>query len=248
MMGRGTQKMRLLVASDIHGHGKLLARLLEQAAYRPGEDRLFLLGDYIDRGPDARGTLELVMKLVEGGAVALLGNHEDMLLSAATGDLVAAANWMVNGGARTLASYGAPAGDAEALLQLFPEMVVELIQHYIPHEHVEFLSSLPLYHEESDYVFVHAGLRPGVPLPMQDSHTLLWSRDPNFWLHPAPCGSKTVVFGHTPAPFLLQMTGQAAAGPRPWFGPQKVCVDTGVYATGVLAVVQLPDKYVAVRV
>jgi len=239
--------MRLLVASDIHGYGRLLTRLLDEVKYKPGEDRLFLLGDYIDRGPDARGTLELVIELVQEGAVALIGNHEDMLLNAAKGEPSAASNWMINGGARTLASFGAPAGDAEALLQFFPETVVELIQQHIPPECIEFLSSLPLYHEESDYVFVHAGLQPGVPLPLQDRHALLWSRDPKFWLHPAPCGTKTVIFGHTPVPVLLHMIGEGCTHLRPWFGSKKICTDTGVYATGVLTLLELPSKYLLVQ-
>lgn len=244
--------VRRLVVSDIHGYARSLAKLLERVGYRPGADRLYLLGDFVDRGPDGRGTVELVMDLVRGGAVALLGNHEELLLKVIAGDpdpVAAAVDWVLNGGLATLASYGVAVPDAEAVLQFFPEHVARMAQESIPPDHVEFLASLPLYHEEDEYLFVHAGLEPGVPLAEQSRDALLWGRDPAFWVHPAPYGDKTVVFGHTPTPVLLGMIG-AVRGPEavvePWFGPKKVAVDTGVYATGVLAAVELPDRFTVV--
>lgn len=243
--------MRRLVVSDIHGHRGLLECALKKVNYRPGVDRLYLLGDYIDRGPDSKGTVELVMALVAEGAVALMGNHEDLLLRVLKGDpdpRTAAFNWLLNGGGATLASYGAPLPEEPGVLYFFPEVIAELVQQYIPLEHREFFASLPLAYEEEEFLFVHAGLKPGLPLAAQDRETLLWSRDPTFWLHPAPAGEQMVVFGHTPTLVLREMLGEkgAATEVAPWFGPRKIDVDTGVHATGILAVVELPDRFTLV--
>lgn len=96
--------MRILAISDIHGHRALLENVLRQASYKPGKDRLFLLGDYIDRGPDSLGTLEMVKELVEGGAVALRGNHEQMLLDVLA-ERLGMPTWLRNGGGNTIESF-----------------------------------------------------------------------------------------------------------------------------------------------
>lgn len=99
---------RTLVISDIHGELAMLTALLEKVSYTPGTDRLFLLGDYIDRGPESKATLDKVIELVAGGAVALKGNHEDMMIkSLIDGNERIWRNWTGrNGGDATLQSYG----------------------------------------------------------------------------------------------------------------------------------------------
>lgn len=164
---------RRLIVSDIHGEGHRLVRVLREAGYEPGIDRLFLLGDYIDRGTDSRVTVEIVRGLVKDGAVALMGNHDFMPIEASR-DKRALAFWLqANGGRSTIDSYGG---------KMPPDDVLE------------WLDNLPLYHEEPDCILVHAGLRPEVPLSEQDPNDLRWIRDE---FHYGYLG-KHVYFGHTP--------------------------------------------------
>lgn len=166
---------RRLVVSDIHGHGERLLAVLAKANYDPTNDRLFLLGDYIDRGPDSVGTLRIVRNLAEKGAVVLPGNHEDMMVRAYR-DPNQMDLWMHNGGYTTLMEFGGE----------------------IPHEWVEFVLSLPKQHEEPDCILVHAGLFPGLPLEEQSDSDKLWIRGPFL----ANYRGKRVIFGHTPTRHL----------------------------------------------
>ena len=184
---------RLLAVGDIHGCRELLLQLLQEVA--PGaEDRLIFLGDYIDRGPDAKGVIELLLKLQERWpqTVALRGNHEQMFL-----DYLAGGDpwlFLANGGEATLTSYES-AGGAE-----------------IPAAHRAFLERLPSRYDCDEFVFVHAGLRPGIPLEAQREEDLLWIRGD--FLDTDYDWGKTIVFGHTP-----QL--------RPLLTPTRIGLDTG---------------------
>ncbi|NIQ94550.1 MAG: serine/threonine protein phosphatase [Desulfuromonadales bacterium] len=171
---------RLLAVGDIHGCYAQLVELMERVA-PSADDRLVFLGDYIDRGPQSRRVIDYLIALQERlpRTVCLRGNHEQMLLDALTGDIDAVGLFLFNGGTATVSSYG---GDLDRL----------------PEEHLEFLRNLPLYHEEDDFIFVHAGLRPGLSLAEQDEHDLLWVRQE--FLHSDHDWGKTVVHGHTPRP------------------------------------------------
>ncbi|HEY3364895.1 MAG TPA: metallophosphoesterase [Symbiobacteriaceae bacterium] len=167
--------MRRLAVSDIHGEGSRLLQALHAAAYDSAHDRLFLLGDYMDRGTDARLTVAIIQNLVADGAVALCGNHDLM-----PGIVVRAHThlpwWVDNGGDATIRSFrGLP-----------------------PLEVIAWLDRLPLYHEEPDCILVHAGLTPGVALAEQDPVHLLWIRE-EFVNH---YRGKRVIFGHTPTVYL----------------------------------------------
>lgn len=199
---------RRLVVADIHGHYSTLIGVLEKAGYNPDKDRLFLLGDYIDRGDASGATLKYVRSLVENGAVALRGNHEQMMLDAVKdpGQLTL---WLYNRGDMTLKNFGG----------------------YIPDWAIGFVESLPLYHEEPDYILVHAGLRPNVPLEQQTPRDLLWIREPFFNEYTG----KPVVFGHTPTKLLHGKW-------EPWFGDSKIGIDTGIAYGGVLTLMDLDTK------
>jgi serine/threonine protein phosphatase 1 len=202
---------RRLVVSDPHGELERLIDALCKADYAPGYDRLFLLGDYIDRGHNPKGTLQYVRRLQEeDGAVVLKGNHEDMLVGVMDGpyDLEW---WIRNGGLHTLKSYNMN----------------------IPEGVVEWCRNLPLYHEEEDYILVHAGIRPGVPMEQQKQDDLLWIRE-EFYEHYN--GPKPVVFGHTPTYFF---TGGEA---RPLIEPHLIAIDTGAVFDGLLTVMDLDSK------
>jgi serine/threonine protein phosphatase 1 len=184
------QTEHILAVGDIHGCYTKLHRLLKgQLPKLPQETRLVFLGDYVDRGPQTREVLELLIRLKEErpGTVLLLGNHERMLLNAYEGR--DAMLWEVNGGSETLASY-------------------DLEEHQVarlPPAHIEFLRALELYHESDDYIFVHGGLRPGIALGEQSGHDIIWIRESFFLAEPT--WDKTVVFGHTPFPTPFRRPG-----------------------------------------
>ncbi len=145
---------------DIHGGANTFRALLGRLGLRRG-DRLYLLGDLIDRGPDSRGVLDTVINLSEAGfdVRPIRGNHEDMLLRNVSGDHDTwSLHWMEQLGTNMLRSFGI-------------EEVGELPERYI-----NLLLSLPLLALEDDYVLVHAGLAFNTPAPLHDSHpnNLLW--------------------------------------------------------------------------
>lgn len=205
---------RRLAVADIHSEGHRLLQILDMAHYKPESDRLFLLGDYMDRGADAASTIHLVMDLVDRGAKAVLGNHDAVMLAYLQGDASRHAwmrewdrqVWMQQGGDKTMADFGGA----------------------IPDHVVNFLAGLPLYHEEPDCILVHAGLRPGVPLSEQTPDDLLWIRGE---FHEGYRG-KRVVFGHTPT-HLLHGSYEV------WRGPDKIGIDTGAVWGGRLSLLDL---------
>lgn len=197
----------ILAVGDLHGRGDLLRQLLNEALpAQPPDTQLVFLGDYIDRGPDSQGVLRVLMALKERRpeTVLLLGNHERMLLDALQGQRVEM--FMQNGGLETLRSYG-----------LTPERMREM-----PASHVEFLRGLPLWHESQDYIFVHAGLRPGVPLAGQQERDLLWIRGE--FIYGQGDFGKTVVFGHTHFEQALQIPGLIGIDTGAGFGRALTCV------------------------
>ncbi|WP_223068449.1 metallophosphoesterase family protein [Paenibacillus caui] len=187
---------RTIAISDIHGEQDKLTRLLKAASYNPDRDRLMLLGDYIDRGPDSKGVLDMVISLKRQGASVLKGNHEDLMMRALT--LKEEEHWnrwvKRNGGDKTLLSYGMFERDIEAKGEGDSFRMPIL---YSPDlwRHLEFIQSLDHFIETDEHIFVHAGLEPALPPVETPPHTLMWIRGP---FHTGYAGSKKVVFGHTP--------------------------------------------------
>jgi serine/threonine protein phosphatase 1 len=182
---------------DIHGCLEKLVRLLDRLHYDPAADRLIFLGDYIDRGPDSKGVLDLLLRLQgENPAnIFLLGNHEDNFLTYLHACMTAdgASYWLkepffAGGGIATLRSYCPQMHDP------YNERLVASV----PPEHVAFLANLQLYWTNAAYIAVHAGVRPGISLERQHANDLLRIRGP-FLSTPHGLG-KWVVFGHTPFP------------------------------------------------
>lgn len=219
---------RLVYAvGDIHGRADLLEGLLARivadagpALARGERPLLVFLGDYVDRGADSRGVIDRLIALAAqpGFEVRLLmGNHEEAMLGFLE-DPVSGAGWLDFGGGATLASYGVapPIGrsSGEELAALSAALSAVL-----PAAHLTFLRSLELAVVLGDYVFVHAGLRPGVPLHAQSARDLLWIRQE--FLSEKKSFEKVVVHGHTPEEM-------------PYDGPTRIGLDTGAYATGVL--------------
>ena len=213
---------RIYAIGDIHGCDDRLAmmhRLIaaDLAARPVAEPVLVHLGDYIDRGEASAAVLD---RLIAGwpapalAAVNLMGNHEAMLLAALdSGDDEAVMQWLGNGGAETLASWG-----------LSRRSRPRDWARTIPAEHVAFMRGLALRHVAGGYLFVHAGLRPGVPLERQSPHDMLWIREPFLsWQGESPF---VVVHGHTPEHDVVVR-------------PNRIGIDTGAVMGGVLTCVVL---------
>lgn len=183
---------RTLVISDIHGELNLFEELLDEVNYNNESDQLILLGDYIDRGPKSKDVLNRVIELKKSGAIVLRGNHDDMMIEAANGELEVIDRWERSGGITTLQSY-----DASIKTMVLPNS-------QIFKEHVDFLKGLDYYYELDDYIFVHAGVQPDLPLHKTDPYIFMWIREEFYQKYKA---DKIVVFGHTPTS-LIQGKGK----------------------------------------
>jgi len=203
---------RIFAIGDIHGcHDKILS-LIDRIDIRWSEDTLVFLGDYIDRGPRSFEVLEFLIDLKKKypKTIFLKGNHEAMFLNFLSG--AETLTYIYNGGQQTIDSYYKHSEDKPRL--------------QIPEEHLDFLNSLVLCHQTEDYIFVHAGMRPGTPVEKQSAEDMLWIREP-FVSTPNHFG-KPVVFGHTPFP-------------EPFVEPDKIGIDTGAVYGNRLTCVRLPD-------
>jgi len=165
------------------------------------DDKLVLLGDYIDRGPGSKDILDLIMDLIDENynIVPLMGNHEDMMLNASRSALDNY-NWMLNGGDETLNSFDAIS-------------VEEIDKKYL-----DFIASLPKYHEEGKYFFVHGGFNDDLDDPFSDEYSMLWDR--RFEYNSPVFREKIIVHGHRPHP-LRELKNQIRQS------PQVINIDTG---------------------
>lgn len=232
---------RVYAVGDIHGRADLLARLLvriakdaEQAA---AVDRrvLVFLGDYVDRGPDSARVLDILLEGIPLGfeAVFLMGNHEQFMLDFLDKGLMGE-SWLSNGGRATFSSYGLDAVGFLLGTATLSDLRAEL-QETLPASHRAFLDGLRLSHREGDYFFVHAGVRPGVPLESQDPFDLLWIRG-SFLASREDFGA-VVVHGHS-------------IEPEPEVRANRIGIDTGAYQSGRLTCLVLEGqgrRFIATR-
>jgi len=225
---------RLYVVGDVHGCIELLIEMhrliLADAAEHEAARRVVVyLGDYIDRGPDSKGVVDLLIETPLPGfeSIHLKGNHEQALLDF-LGDITIGPDWFSFGGNQTFASYGLEPPehifDAEALLAAQAALLTTL-----PEAHLGFYRGLRLGHFEGDFLMVHAGLRPGVPLDAQIESDLLWIREP--FLGCADDFGFIVVHGHTIAVY-------------PEIRSNRIGIDTGAFHTGRLTCLVLQDAAV----
>ncbi|WP_269929799.1 metallophosphoesterase [Aminobacter sp. HY435] len=216
---------------DVHGcHSELVSlerKIVADAAARPGQKLIVMLGDYINRGPDSARVLDHLLAPPPEGfyRICLCGNHEVQLLDYLDGNSPRD-NWLGAGARTTLFSYGV---DIEYLRRLYGDgdRLDAHIRSAIPPEHVAFMRGLPIMAFSRRFAFVHAGIRPGVPLLEQDDLDLLYIREPFF--EGAGRLDRWVVHGHTPVESPL-MQGR------------RLAIDTGAYKTGRLSAVRIAGK------
>ncbi|PPQ30645.1 metallophosphoesterase [Rhodopila globiformis] len=211
-------RRRIYAIGDIHGCDRQLAALhalvAEDLAQRPIASALLLhIGDYVDRGADTAGVID---RLADGcpvpgmDMVNLLGNHESTMLDALSGERAAATDWLFAGGRAALESYG-----------IDPDGPRDTWTSVIPRRHQDFLRGLVLMHREGGYAFVHAGVRPGIPLQDQARDDLLRSRQP-FLYSEADFGA-VVVHGHTPVRAPVVKHNRIAIDTGAVFGGNLTC-------------------------
>lgn len=198
--------MQFFAVGDIHGCLDKLIELFDQcrrfARRRP--TKFIFLGDYIDRGPDSREVVQFLIDLQArhpDDVICLCGNHEDLLHH--LDDPRHVASWLANGGDTTLRSYGVRSPDK------------------LPADHLKWLLGLPTSFDDGQRLFVHAGIRPGLPLDQQTRRDLLWIREP--FLSSTVDHGRLIVHGHSPTD-----------GNLPDIKPNRINLDTGAVFGGPL--------------
>jgi serine/threonine protein phosphatase 1 len=217
---------RLYAIGDVHGRLDLLTHLLDaierdDAARGAAETRIILLGDLVDRGPQSKHVIDHLLTRDWGARrpVFLKGNHEEVFLLTLGGNLEAARFWTRIGGAETMASYGV----SEALIESGDMLsLCEDFARRVPDAHAMFLNRMADTLVVGGYCFVHAGLRPGVPLDRQKAEDLRWIRE-RFLDFEGSHGT-IVVHGHSISPAVEERHN-------------RIGIDTGAYASGTLTAI-----------
>lgn len=232
---------RVYAIGDIHGRldlfDDLLHRIEQDRSGWTGKTEIVLLGDYIDRGPQSAQLLDRLSSSLPAWArwTLLRGNHEQAMLDAVEGGPDAPRIlrvWLDNGGRETLRSYGIPTALAygDNLEAIEAELSV-----CVPVRHLNFLRRLWLKRRIGDYLFVHAGIRPGIPIDVQEGHDLLWIRDE--FLNCGDDHGCMIVHGHS---ITLEVDER----------DNRIGIDTGAYATGRLTALVLEGttrRYLSTR-
>ena len=230
----------LYAIGDIHGRHDLLERLIDQIKQKrqtlPEGTKctIVFLGDYIDRGLQSRSVIDfLISDRLDGfETVFLMGNHEEALLRFYH-DASFGKQWVRYGGGETLYSYGFQPPNTRSSLTSHEAMqaakkawdqVWTGFRDRLPKEHLEFYASLKTHHIAGDYLFVHAGVRPDVPLDQQSDRDMLWIRDE--FLDDAAEFEHVIVHGHTPADDVFRDN-------------RRIGLDTGAFISGRLSAARL---------
>lgn len=218
---------RIYAIGDVHGCFDLLFKLtraiLADVKQRPvAQSRIVVLGDFIDRGPDSAKVVEVLTTLRKDERVVVLkGNHEAALVEGIRGNRSALEAWIDFGGDATLRSFGARDDD---IWPADTRRLVDGVRRIIPDSLIDWLDGLPLSYSAGPYLFVHAGVRPGVALHSQDPDDLVWIRS-EFTNSTADHGA-IIVHGHTISEHVSVL-------------PNRIGVDTGAYRTGRLSAIAL---------
>ena len=202
--------MAQYVIGDIHGEIDELEQIIEKINYDSSQDKLIFLGDYIDRGAESYQVYKYIRELDNGKNIFLRGNHEEMMIDAVLNENQINL-WYQNGGQKTEASFPNNSELKKA---------------------ANFFDSLPYYHSDQDYIFVHAGLNPAKTLEEQTKHDLVWIRYQFLEAKSEDFKEKrTIVAGHTPVAEVK-------------FDDNKILLDTGAGKGGILSAINLETKEV----
>jgi serine/threonine protein phosphatase 1 len=219
----GARGYRAYAVGDIHGRVDLLEHLLAKIhadlQRRPVRKTLLVfVGDLIDRGPSSAQVIERLRCYHREGVqpVFLLGNHEEVMLRAMAGDTSVIDSWLKFGGVQCLQSYGVTLA---RLRGRSAEEIVEIVRSAVPAAHAEFLETFVDSCRFGDYLFVHAGIRPGVEVDQQSQSDLRWIREP--FLYDDSDHGFVVVHGHTICDEVEER-------------PNRIGIDTGAYRSGIL--------------
>ncbi|WP_182422192.1 metallophosphoesterase family protein [Aureimonas sp. ME7] len=225
-------KLRTIYAiGDVHGHLDALLRLerviAEDASVREGPSLTILLGDYVDRGPRSADTLAHLSRPATGlPRLCLCGNHE-----AAMQDFLQRPGlqhpWLGMGGIETLAAYGIDIAHVFSTYRKRPDRLLALLAEAIPAEQIGFLKALPALAANDRFVFVHAGVRPGVAPDRQRDDDLLWIREP-FLSRGPEWGERIVVHGHSVTKTISLIKG-------------RIGIDRDAHRTGELLALRLGE-------
>lgn len=224
----GAKGYRAYVVGDVHGRLDLLKDLLtkiqaELDRHPPAKCLLVFVGDLIDRGPNSAQVIERLRTYNRRGVqtVFLLGNHEEVLLRIVRGEAELITKWLWFGGSECLQSYGV---NPDVVACSSDEEALAIVRAAIPRSHIEFMESFVDSCRFGDYLFVHAGIRPGVDFEQQTQSDLRWIREP--FLNDNSEHGFVVVHGHTISNSVEQR-------------PNRIGIDTGAYRTGVLTAVAI---------
>ena len=223
----GPAGARAYAIGDVHGRLDLLELLLYKIARDrresgPARDYLIMLGDLIDRGPDSRGVIEVLMALPDDMRIVfLMGNHEEMMLRVLGDEPDAVHQWLSYGGYELAQSYGVEVGKLAAMPSA---TAAAMIRAKIPESHLAFIEGFADSFTFGDYLFVHAGVRPGRKLADQDTHDLRWIRDE--FINDESNHGLMVVHGHT-----------ISAEPQEL--RNRIGIDTGAYQSGILTAIRI---------
>ena len=228
---RAPKGYRAYAVGDVHGRLDLLDELLgkieQDVERRPARRNLLvMLGDLIDRGPDSRGVVER-MRTYRHSAIKpyfLTGNHEEVLLRILNGERGILTNWLQFGGTECLMSYGCDPAQLDVTNE---RTALSAIARAIPPEHARFIAGFADTVSFGDYLFVHAGIRPGVDLSLQAQADLRWIRSP--FLENDSDHGVVVVHGHSINPVVEERTN-------------RIGIDTGAYRTGLLTALALEGE------
>ena len=216
---------------DIHGHFRALDAILAQLRLGPN-DRITFLGDYIDYGPDSRAVLDCILNLSGKVTVdTLIGNHEILLLGSIH-DKDVEREWLRYGGDTTLHSFSVTKATD------------------IPSKYINMLSRCRRWVETDDYVFVHAGVNPGLPMPRQKDEDLFWRSGSEPILLP---NGKTLISGHTPHTNIIAEPGYLAIDTGIARGGYLTCVELSTYTfiqsdvRGVIHAAEVPRQHARMR-
>lgn len=228
-LGAEEPEFAVYAIGDVHGCLDLLRAAEEKIRRDVHQTKvaglIITLGDYVDRGPDSRGVLDHLS--TEPGdnvrRIALCGNHDDLFLRFLDSPRAYPA-WLDMGGRETLSSYGISGAYISVDSRESSDQLRKQLEAAVPCHHRAFLAGMPVSLRIGSYLFVHAGIRPGIPLEAQSDKDMMWIREP--FLTRGPQLPITLIHGHTP-------------GHVPSYGPGRIGIDTGAYASGKLAILKL---------